>query len=423
MTSPRLPLATRDRLTIVMVGLPARGKSFLARKVARWLSWLGLRTRVFNVGSYRRALLGAGQPESFFDPSNVDGQAARRRLADAALDDLVSFLREGGEVAIYDATNSTRAQRAHVEARLAEAACDVMYLESICDDESVIDQNVRETKLSSPDYVGIEESDATRDFRARIAHYARVYEPVDEPRARYVKLIDVGRQVIAQRVDGYLPARIVFFLLNLHISPRVIWLTRHGESTFNVQGRIGGDSGLSESGESYARALSKFIKEQPAVSSRAPSIWTSTLRRSMDTARHLPWTPTAWRALDEIDAGTCDGMTYEQIARELPGEFQARKADKFTYRYPRGESYRDVIERLEPVIFELERTKAPLLVVGHQAVIRALYAYLMDRPPEVCPHLPVPLSTVIELTPTAYGCSEKRIELDPMPERRRLSRY
>jgi len=36
--------------------------------------------------------------------------------------------------------------------------------------------------------------------------------------------------------------------MNLHIYPRPIYLTRHGESTFNVQSRIGGDPGLTELG-------------------------------------------------------------------------------------------------------------------------------------------------------------------------------
>ena len=56
-----------------------------------------------------------------------------------------------------------------------------------------------------------------------------------------------------------------------------------------------------------------------------------------------------------------------------------------------------------------------MLVIGHQAVLRALYAYMMDEPPEACPHIPVPLHTVIRLTPTAYGCDETRFELPPTP--------
>jgi 6-phosphofructo-2-kinase/fructose-2,6-biphosphatase 2 len=38
------------KLAVVMVGLPARGKSYTARRIERYLSWLGYRTGVFNVG-------------------------------------------------------------------------------------------------------------------------------------------------------------------------------------------------------------------------------------------------------------------------------------------------------------------------------------------------------------------------------------
>ena len=101
--------------------------------------------------------------------------------------------------------------------------------------------------------------------------------------------------------------------------------------------------------------------------------------------------------MDEIDAGICDGMTYEEIKRDLPDEFRARGSDKFRYRYPRGESYADVIQRLEPVIVDLERQRQPILVVAHQAIIRALYGYLTGRPQEECPHVPIPLHTLVEL--------------------------
>jgi broad specificity phosphatase PhoE len=39
-------------------------------------------------------------------------------------------------------------------------------------------------------------------------------------------------------------------------------------------------------------------------------------------------------------------MTYEEIAETYPEEFERRKSDKLAYRYPRGESYLDVIHRL-----------------------------------------------------------------------------
>lgn len=94
-----------------------------------------------------------------------------------------------------------------------------------------------------------------------------------------------------------------------------------------------------------------------------------------------------------------------------PEEYQLRARDKLNYRYPRGESYTDVIARLEPVIFELERTKATILIIAHQAVLRCLYGYLQNRDPREVPFIPVPLNTIIELQPRAYGCVETRFHL------------
>jgi broad specificity phosphatase PhoE/predicted kinase len=400
------------KLAFVMVGLPARGKTFVARKVARYLSWLGHRTQVFNVGAYRRERLGSQQRHTFFDPDNEPGNQARAEMARVALEDLLGFLRSGGEIAIYDATNSTRARRRMVREVCAAAGVEVVFIESICNDPAIVEANVREQKARSPDYVGIDATEAVSDFRMRIAHYERAYEEVSKDEGSFIKIIDVGRTVVAHAITGYLPSRLVFFLLSFHLEPRSIWLTRHGESDLNLQGRIGGDSGLSPAGEAYAARLANFF-HTAVPAERMPVVWTSTLRRTLETAQPLGLPSTPWRALDEIDAGVCDGLTYAEIAARMPAEFAARKADKFRYRYPRGESYQDVIRRIEPVIFELERVRAPVLIIGHQAVLRTLYAYMMDKPPEACPHLPMPLHTLLQLTPTAYGCEERRYELAP----------
>lgn len=410
-----------EKLALVMVGLPARGKTYTARKIARYLSWLGHAARVFNVGSYRRERVGSGQPHGFFDPENLEGAGTRRELAVAALDDMLAWLDGGGEIAIYDATNSTRERRSFLREACARHDAQVIFVESICDDDAIVDVNVRETKARSPDYAGLDPADAVSDFRARIAHYAKRYETVAEDEGSFVKVIDVGRKVVVNDVRGETPARVVFFLLNLHIQPRSFWLTRHGESLFNVDGRIGGDAGLSARGIAYADALAHFVDATIVKDARPLLVWTSTLARTVQTAARLGRPSRAFRALDEIDAGVCDGMTYAEIAQRLPVEQAARQADKLKYRYPRGESYEDVIQRLEPVILELERERRPLLVIAHQAVLRALYAYLMDLPPSSCPTIDVPLHTVLELTPTAYGCDERRWELGPAPMDRHAS--
>lgn len=104
-------------------------------------------------------------------------------------------------------------------------------------------------------------------------------------------------------------------------------------------------------------------------------------------------------------------MTYEQVEEKFPEDFAKRDNDKYNYRYQDGESYRDVVQRLEPVLMDLER-QDNVLIIGHQAILRCLYAYFMNHSFERLPYLKIPLHTVIQLTPGAYTCEEKRFKVD-----------
>ena len=66
-----------ERLLIVLVGLPARGKSFIARKLENFFLWRANQCKIFNVGKYRRhayaevSARGGGQCDAdFFDSKN-----------------------------------------------------------------------------------------------------------------------------------------------------------------------------------------------------------------------------------------------------------------------------------------------------------------------------------------------------------------
>ena len=52
------------KVVVGFVGLPARGKSYLARKLAYYLNWMGVTTKIFNHGDYRRKHLGESQSVS-----------------------------------------------------------------------------------------------------------------------------------------------------------------------------------------------------------------------------------------------------------------------------------------------------------------------------------------------------------------------
>lgn len=64
----------------------------------------------------------------------------------------------------------------------------------------------------------------------------------------YIKIFDVGSRYLVNRVQDHIQSRIVYYLMNIHVTPRSIYLCRHGESELNLVGRIGGDSGLSPRG-------------------------------------------------------------------------------------------------------------------------------------------------------------------------------
>ncbi|RHZ45421.1 hypothetical protein Glove_680g32 [Diversispora epigaea] len=403
-------MSSHTRIACVMVGLPARGKTYIAQKVCRYLKWLGVSTKVFNVGNYRRKLHGSNQTHSFFDPNNVLGEIARKQAAIEALEDMIKwFLKENGTVALFDATNSTRDRRNFILEYCKKYEIQVIFIESICQDENIILENIMDVKLCSPDYKDMDPEKAAEDFRARISHYEQAYEPITESDLTYIKLINVGSQVVINMIQGYLQSRIVFYLMNLHIIPRNIFFSRHGESVYNLMGKIGGDSDLSPRGKKYAFALPKLIKDN--LGDQPLTVWTSTMRRTIQTSEYLPYPKLQWKALDELDASSCDGMTYEEIEKKYPEDYANRDEDKFNYRYRGGESYRDVVSRLEPVIMELERQQN-ILIIGHQAILRCIYGYFQNLSQDDLPYVKIPLHTVIKLTPKAYNCEEVRYKVD-----------
>lgn len=202
---------------------------FFSSAAQRYLQWLSIPSQTFNVGNYRRN--DAPQPTAdFFDTNNVEGERKRRAAAEAALADMLKWFRTGGVVAILDATNSTKERRKWVSDTCEAHGIEVLFVESKCDDEDIIMANIRDVKTTSPDYRGQDPEAAAQDFRNRIRNYEKIYKTIDEDGDEdaytYLKIMDVGKQVIINRIQDYLQSRIVYYLMNLHIRPRSVWLSR-----------------------------------------------------------------------------------------------------------------------------------------------------------------------------------------------------
>ena len=236
----------------------------------------------------------------------------------------------------------------------------------------------------------------------------------NKPNYSYLKITNINQLYKIYNVVGSHLANLMSFMLNINIKTSNIYLTRHGESIFNTQNKIGGDSSLSDLGKKYSKVLYDYLHHQDFLN--RIDIYTSTLKRTKETATYLRClagkndsiTITERKCLDEIDAGIYDSMSYSEIKEKHPEDYELRKTDKLNYRYPMGESYKDLIQRVEGFIFDLESNDKPVLIIAHQAIIRVIYAYLMNVPLIEIPHLEVPLHCLIKLSPYSHYYHETK---------------
>ncbi|AWU73616.1 uncharacterized protein C5L36_0A02200 [Pichia kudriavzevii] len=408
------------KICVVIVGLPARGKSFISQKIVRYLSWLSIPTQSFNSSANLQEILKSSDLTScnLFDPKNEAtlDHGILKETRNMTLKQILSWFADAGDcaVAIYDGINSTKKERDLINETLEKEGIQTVFLESFCDDYELIKANITDIESTSPEYSNSKSLQDTIDSVSnKIRFFEKNYETLTiekDSDLSFIKLINFSSQIVLNQIDSYLKSRIVYYIMNLHVKNRYIWLSRHGESQYNLEGKIGGDASLSERGEKYAFKLVELVNKYIPDPEKL-EVWTSTLKRTQQTAQFLPYPQKQWKALDELDAGSCDGLTYEEIAEKFPDDFKARDDNKFEYRYPGGESYRDVITRLEPIIMALENQEN-VLVITHQAVLRCIYAYFMNVHQEESPWMSIPLHTLIRLEIKAYGTQVTRIKAD-----------
>lgn len=350
------------KLCLIMVTQSERDRSFLTQKLTRYMGWLAIKCKFFK---------------------NRDDQDTEIKF-----DDLVSnvcewFKEKDTTVAILDVRDIKLTDGPQYDSLFKKHHIDTLFVEYIGDETN---QDKELLPLEN-----ITEDKKLTDLLS------------------YVVLRKETEDILINKVENYLQTRIIFYILNINMDNRSIWLSRHGESVYNLEEKIGGDSPLSSRGQKYAQLLPALAKKE--IGDGPLVVWTSTLRRTQETAEYLPYKKLAWKALDELDAGVCDGMTYKEIEEKYPEDFKARDDDKYQYRYRGGESYADVVNRIEPVIMELERQEN-VLIVTHQAVLRCIYAYFMNVPQSESPWMTIPLHTLIKLTPTIEGVKVTRIKTD-----------
>ena len=511
--------ALGDRHVICFIGLPARGKQFMAERLCRYLKFFhGAQCEIFDLAKpeYGSDLELGDALSAYLEEEDATATTQILRSMEGIEDDSLDRLKknvDSGKIAILDTSDAfstlgrawsgaTKDARYAMQKHLASMRVRVklLFIEVLVSDKRVVRKFLTQRLTRAPDGRDVRPdvlAARLRSYEQALGDYGRSFVTIQddgsEDELSYVKLIDYGDKVVTNRIRGFLLMQIVKYLSHVHPKPRTVYLSRHGQSQYNASGQIGGNPGLTDAGERYAKWLGRVVpgeiwakpKKRGAPGSATPPkpspnntttttndddaeddrdggggasdggdrplygrlfpcedvdtgavehkliaparLWTSTLKRTIDTARHIPhpvlelraggvWhqmSPRVYRNLDEIFAGDCEGMTYKEIETTYNQESVLRKRDKLGYRYPRGESYLDLIARLDPLMHELESYSEPLLIVSHQATLRILYSYLMGLPRKDAPKVEIPLHNLIKITWDGWrNISEERIPFE-----------
>jgi broad specificity phosphatase PhoE len=174
----------------------------------------------------------------------------------------------------------------------------------------------------------------------------------------------------------------------------MLYYIRHGETEWNVAGRLQGrhDVPLNARGRAQASHCGKILSDLFARENRDPTavdFLSSPLgraRQTMELARaSLGLPPDGYRvvpALSEISFGEWEGFTIAQLRNRDPQRIAAREHDKWHFLPPGGESYEKVAARMGAWYAQLTRDA---VVTAHGGTARGLMAWLGIAKPAAAP--------------------------------------
>jgi len=133
-------------------------------------------------------------------------------------------------------------------------------------------------------------------------------------------------------------------------------------------------------------------------------VMSSTMPRAVETA--------TWRHrfpvkdvtnLNPLNMGDFTGMDLASIREQHPEWYEQLKRDPFHTRFPGGESYSDIIDRLYSIIIDMEQQLCPAVVISHVSVLQVLVAYFRSTPVHECMDIEIPMHCCMKFVPLRGG--------------------
>lgn len=183
-----------------------------------------------------------------------------------------------------------------------------------------------------------------------------------------------------------------------------IYLTRHGQTEWNIERRLQGrlDSDLSTLGNENARLLGTHLSDVAF-----DAIYASPSGRTIKTAnlikgnQQVKIVPDA--DLQEIYMGNWEGQQQSEVEKQYPDEFTAFWCAPHLYHPTERESFQEVQDRAVKVLERVikKHTNGNVLLVTHTVVIKTLLAHIKELPLEKLwdpPYIHDTCLSVIEIT-------------------------
>lgn len=161
-----------------------------------------------------------------------------------------------------------------------------------------------------------------------------------------------------------------------------IYITRHGQTVWNKEGKIQGNknSALTEDGILGAELMCEKMRDI-----EIDYIISSPIERAMKTAQIIKGEKEVpiieCDGLKEINCGDFEGVKFEDISIKFPEEFKKVRDNPFKNRYPNGENlidfYERVINSFNNIVEQYEGKR--ILIVGHGGTIKCIETFINNK--------------------------------------------
>jgi len=193
----------------------------------------------------------------------------------------------------------------------------------------------------------------------------------------------------------------------------LLYYIRHGETDWNVAGRLQGqrDTPINANGRAQAYACADILRDliarEPPTTLDYVASPLSRARETMEIVRtSLGLDPKHFRVderIAEVSFGEWEGFTLDELRRTFPEAVAAREQDKWRFTPPGAESYAAMSLRMREWYDALSRDT---VAVAHGGTLRGLIVQLGIRPAEEAPHLDIGQGVVYvirDATLSRYG--------------------